>query len=146
MRVARKESIIDEEVFFDRELWITTLKVASTIVARTMAEDQVLGARWRANWIGLNKAQALDRTSQRHGAEQCSRYRVSTKLCKGDRAPGQDSHPLTLANAFVSVWQFPNDVFLGDLQPAQLGRGDRQLWIDKAGSPHFAFERRWAPF
>ena len=111
MRVARQESIVDEEVFFDRELWITTLEVASTIVAHTMAEDQVLGARWRANWIGLNKAQALDRARERHGAEQCSRYRVPTKLCEGDRAPGQDVHPLTRANPFVSAWQFPNDAF-----------------------------------
>ena len=111
MRVARQESIVDEEVFFDRELWITTLKVASTIVARTMAEDQVLGARWRANWIGLNKAQALDRTGERHGAEQCSRYRVPTKLCEGDWATGQDVHPLNRANPFVSAWQFPNDAF-----------------------------------
>ena len=63
MRVARQESIIDEEVFFDRELWITTLKVASAIVAHTVAQDQILGARRCAYWIGLDKAQALDRTS-----------------------------------------------------------------------------------
>ena len=137
MRVARQESIVDEEVFFDRELWITTLKVASTIVARTMAEDQVLGARWRANWIGLNKAQALDRTSQRHGAEQCPRYRVIAKLCKGDRMPGQDVYPLTRASPFVSAWQFPNDAFwrVSDsagrkherLNPAPLMRGRRHV-------------------
>ncbi len=56
MRVARQESIVDEEVFFDRELRITALKVASTIVAHAMAKDQILGARWCANWIGLDKA------------------------------------------------------------------------------------------
>lgn len=111
MRVARKESIIDEEVFFDRELWITTLKVASTIIAYAMAQDQILGARWCANWICLDKAQALDRTRQRHGAEQCPRYRVFAKLCKGDRMPGQDVYPLTRASPFVSAWQFPNDAF-----------------------------------
>ena len=62
VRVARQESIVDEEVFFDRELRITALKVASPIVAHAMAQDQILGARWCANWIGLDKAQALDRT------------------------------------------------------------------------------------
>jgi hypothetical protein len=77
MRVARQEPIVDEEVFFDCELWITTLKVARTIVAHAMAQGQILCACWRANWIGLDKAQALDRASQRHGGEQCSRDRVS---------------------------------------------------------------------
>ena len=111
MRVARQKSIVDEEVFFDRELWITTLKVASTIVAHAMAKDQILSARWCANWIGLDKAQALDRTRQRHGAEQCSRYRVFAKFCQGDRVSGQDIYPLTFANPFVCAWQFPNDAF-----------------------------------
>jgi hypothetical protein len=63
MRVAWQETIVDEEVFLDRELWITTLKVASTIVTYTVAQDQILGARRCANWIGLDKAQALDRAS-----------------------------------------------------------------------------------
>jgi hypothetical protein len=63
MRVARQESIVDKEVFFDRELWIMTFKVASTIVMHAMTQDQILGACWRANWIGLDKPQALDRAS-----------------------------------------------------------------------------------
>jgi hypothetical protein len=61
MRVARQESVIDEEVFFNRELWITTLKIAGAIVAHTMAQGKILGARWCANWIGLDKAQAVNR-------------------------------------------------------------------------------------
>ena len=105
MRVTRQESKVDEEVLFDRELWITTFKFASTIAAHATTKDQILRACWRATWIGLDKAQALDRTSQRHGAKKRPRYRVFAKLCKGDRTPGPDIQPLTRANPFVSPWQ-----------------------------------------
>ena len=45
--LTRQGSVVDEKVFFDGELRIKALKVAGAIVAHTMAQGEILGARGR---------------------------------------------------------------------------------------------------
>jgi hypothetical protein len=125
MRLARQESIIDEEVFLDLKFWITTLKVAGAVVAYAMAQNEILGARRGADRICLHKAQAINRARKCHGTEQGSSHRISAKVCKGERAHSQDANPIADDSRGVSsgCWRVAHS---GEFQTFCGGRPSRR--------------------
>ena len=57
----RQEAVVDEAVLLDREPGVAALEVAGAIAGDAMAQRQVLGARRRADRVGLDEAQLFDR-------------------------------------------------------------------------------------
>src|SRR5579864_1889220 len=66
------EAIDDEEVLLDAELRVETFEVTGTVILDSMAKDQVLSARRRADRIGLHKAQPVEGAFQRGGCEEAA--------------------------------------------------------------------------
>jgi hypothetical protein len=61
---ATDEPIVDEEVFFDWERRVAPFEIAGAIARHAMAQCEILRARRRANGIGLDKAEAIERCGQ----------------------------------------------------------------------------------
>ena len=60
---SRHIAVDDEEVLLNTELLVLSFQVAGAIVFDPMAQDEILSARWRADRIGLYKAQLMECTS-----------------------------------------------------------------------------------
>jgi len=56
----RQISIVDEEVFFQRQLRITALEVARAIARHTVAQSEVLSAAGARIGSGLHESQLVD--------------------------------------------------------------------------------------
>lgn len=52
-RLARQETVVEEEGLFDRQLRVMSLQVAGAIIFHAMSENQILRASGRAHWVGL---------------------------------------------------------------------------------------------
>ena len=61
---AADETVVDEEVLFDRQRRVEPFEIAGAIARDAMAQREVLRAGRRADRIGLDEAQALDRRGQ----------------------------------------------------------------------------------
>ena len=83
--VSRQESIVDEEILFDVERWIAALEVAHAIVLHSMAQDQILRARGRANRVCLDEADAADRSIERGGWEEAPGHGERPEVVKRER-------------------------------------------------------------
>ena len=59
--LARQEAVVDEAVLLDREPRVAALEVAGAVAGDAMAQGQVLGPRRRADRVGLDEAELLDR-------------------------------------------------------------------------------------
>src|SRR4051812_25745841 len=70
VNLARKEAVIDEEILLDAKARVFRFEVARVVVTHTVPQDEVLGARRRADRIGLHEAQARNGTSEGGGPEQ----------------------------------------------------------------------------
>src|SRR6185503_18736974 len=55
----RDISVVNEEVFFDIELRVTSFQITSTIVFNTMTQRQILCTRGSTNRISLHKPHPL---------------------------------------------------------------------------------------
>ena len=75
------EAVIDEDVLFDREGRIHTFEIASPVAANARPKNQILGARRRPDWIGLDESKRVD------GARESGRLtqRASRRHPAGDR-------------------------------------------------------------
>ena len=58
----RQEAVVDEAILLDREPRVAALEVAGAIAGDAVAQGQVLGARRRADRVGLDEAQLFDRS------------------------------------------------------------------------------------
>src|SRR5690242_4693618 len=81
---ARKESVVDEMVFFDGELGVSPLQIARAIIFDPLVKREVLRASGRANRIGLNEPEPVDRPRERRWCEEASRNRKSAEIGEGD--------------------------------------------------------------
>ncbi len=66
---AADETVVDEEVLFDRQRRVEPLEVAGAIALDAMAQREVLRACRRADRIGLHEPEALERRGQAGGSE-----------------------------------------------------------------------------
>jgi hypothetical protein len=57
-------TVVDEEVFFDVECFVTALKITGVIVFNSMPQDQILRARGCTNWVCLNETNSVKRAWQ----------------------------------------------------------------------------------
>src|SRR5262249_47273390 len=78
--LARQGAVGDEEVLFDRGRGITPPEVAGAVAFHAVRQDQVLGARGRADRIRLHEAEAADRVLERGRREQRTGGRVGAQL------------------------------------------------------------------
>src|SRR6185312_4664253 len=74
------ESIVDERVFGDIELFILLFEISRPIVLNPVTQDQILRTRGRADRVGLHKPHALESFRQRHRREETARDGVASKL------------------------------------------------------------------
>jgi len=54
---SRYEAVVDETVLVDRQARVAALEVAGAIAVDAVAQRQVLGARRRADRVGLDEAE-----------------------------------------------------------------------------------------
>src|SRR5713101_7850295 len=108
---ASHEAVVDEEIFLDAELRVAAFEIAGAIILDAMAQYQVLSAGWRANRIGLHKAEPVQRAFQRGGREEALRDGQTAQIVESDRHDrvNQEPNPLT---------PFP-----------QQGRGNREIYF-----------------
>ncbi len=66
----RHEAVADKEVLLDAELGVAPFEVAGAVLLDTMAQRQVLGARWGADRVGLHKTEPMEGAFQRGGREE----------------------------------------------------------------------------
>ena len=84
MQLARDEAVVDEEVLFDAQLRVGAFEIAGPVVDDAMAQRQVLRARRRADRIGLDETEAVQRPLERGGAEQAMRDGEAAKVLERD--------------------------------------------------------------
>ena len=58
---ARQEAVVDEEVLFQRQAWLSPFQITGAIAGDAMPQRKVLRARRRPDRVGLHEAQPLDR-------------------------------------------------------------------------------------
>ena len=80
------ESVIDEDVLFDRQRGILLLEIAGAITMDTKTERQILSARRRSDWIGLHEPENIDRTRQGRRPPQAADDGHSTEIVECRRA------------------------------------------------------------
>ena len=80
VELSRDEAVVDEEIFFDAERGVTPLEVACVVVPDAMPQRQVLCPRGRANRVGLDESQGLDRRLQRERREQAACDGVASQV------------------------------------------------------------------
>jgi hypothetical protein len=69
---ARHEAVVDEKILVNAQRREAAFEVAGAVILDAMAQRQVLGARRRADRVGLDEAERVDGALQRRGAEQAS--------------------------------------------------------------------------
>jgi hypothetical protein len=77
---SRQEAVVDEGVFLDLQLRVAALEVAGAVAGDAVAQDQVLRARRRADRVGLDEAELVDRATERRRLEQRSRDGVAAQV------------------------------------------------------------------
>ena len=85
LKGACHEAVVDEEVLFDAELREAPLQVTRLIVDDTVAQDEVLGARWRPDGVGLHETEFMQRALQGCRREQAAGDGEATKVVQGNR-------------------------------------------------------------
>ena len=75
----RQKAVRVKVILFDLQMWILALEIAGAVVGNALAENQILGASGRANRIGLNESQAIDRVLQRGRRKERPVDRVPAK-------------------------------------------------------------------
>ena len=89
--LARQETIVEEEGFFDRQARVAALELAGTVVFNALREDQILGASGRPHRVGLEKAQARNGPRQGGDLKKAARDRVAAKLPESGGFAGRQS-------------------------------------------------------
>jgi hypothetical protein len=80
-QLGRDEAVVDEEILLQRQRGIAPLQVAGAVIADALAQRQVLGARRRAQRVGLHEAtEPLHGVHQRGRGEQAARHGVAAQL------------------------------------------------------------------
>ena len=82
---ARDEAVVDENVFLHVQRAIEPLEIASGVPADAVAQDEVLRPRRRADRIGLDETEAIDRALQRRWREEAARDGVATKVIESQQ-------------------------------------------------------------
>jgi hypothetical protein len=80
----RHEPVVDESIFLDAERRVAAFQVARPVTADAMPQRQVLRARRRADRIGLNETEAVQRPLERGGAEQAMGDGEAAKILERD--------------------------------------------------------------
>src|SRR4029077_4847400 len=86
LKFPRDESIIDEKVFLDAELRVSTFQIACIVVLDAMTKDEVLGPGRRSNRVGLHKLHPMQ------GALQSGRWKQALRHQKPPQVVGRDRH------------------------------------------------------
>jgi hypothetical protein len=81
----RQITVIDEEVFLERQPRITALEVAGSIARHAMAQSQVLSAGGGADRIRLHEPELVDRALEGGRLEQGARDGVAAQMFQRDR-------------------------------------------------------------
>src|SRR5688500_15021007 len=79
MDARRHKPVVEEKVFFDTEGCVPALEVPRAVVRDTVTKREVLGTRRRADRIGLDEPEPLDRALQADGSEERPRNRKGAK-------------------------------------------------------------------
>src|SRR5580704_16119924 len=87
LQFARNEAVIDEEVFVDVELGVSSLQISCAIALNAMTQDQVLRTSRRANRIGLHESHVVKSAFKRGRRKQTTRDRKAPQVVEGDRHP-----------------------------------------------------------
>ena len=81
---SRYKAIDDEKVLLNAESRIKTFEVSRTVGLDTMAQHEVLSARWRPDRVGLDKAQPVKGTLQCSGRKQAAGDGKAPQVIEGD--------------------------------------------------------------
>src|ERR1700730_3189747 len=97
MNRARHEAVVDEEIFLDAEFGVAPLEIASAVIFDAMAQNQILSAGRRANRIGLDKSEFVERAFQRRRWEEALRDGEAAEVVERERhwRVNQEPNPLT---------------------------------------------------
>ena len=79
-----QKAVVDEEVLLDAERGVAPLEIAGAIVVDPVTQRQILGARRRADRIGLDEAKPLDRLLQRGRTEQAAAHGEAAQIVETD--------------------------------------------------------------
>ena len=80
----RKEAVVEEVVFLDGERGERPFQIAGTIVPHAMAQRQILRARGRANRVGLDEAEPVERALEGRGCEKAPRDGEAAQIVDRD--------------------------------------------------------------
>src|ERR1700675_715512 len=103
MQRARHKAVVDEEVLFQLELRVAALEVSRTIALHAMAQREVLCTGRRADRVGLNETQLLDRPSQSGRLEQRASNGVAAQGVERDRHAAMISKAARCKEARVTL-------------------------------------------
>src|SRR5205807_3245790 len=92
LKFPRDESVIDEKVFLDAELRVSTFQVACAVVLHAMTQDEILSPGGCANRVGLRKLHPMPRPLQGGGGKQALRNE------KPPQVVGRNGHQEILPN------------------------------------------------
>jgi hypothetical protein len=91
---ARQEAVVDEAVLLDGQARVATLEVAGTVAGDAVTQRQVLGPRRRADRVGLDEAELLDRPDEGGRLEQRPADGISAQVVEcGRRFPHPSMMP-----------------------------------------------------
>src|SRR5262245_28456195 len=65
-----EETVHNEEILFDPEIWVQAFKIAGMIIFNAMTQYQVLGTSGRTDRVSLNKAESVESAFQCRGLEK----------------------------------------------------------------------------
>ena len=80
MQVTPHKTVVDEKIFFNGQLGVASLQITHLVARNTVAQGQILCARWRTQRVSLHKAQTLQGFGQARGREQAARYGITAQL------------------------------------------------------------------
>ena len=80
---ARDEAVVHEDILVDAQRREAAFEVAGAVVLDAMAQREVLGARGRADRVGLDEAERVDGALQRGGTEQAAADGESAQIVEG---------------------------------------------------------------
>jgi len=93
------QTVVDEEVFLDRQLRIEAFEITGTVAGDAVAQRQVLRPCRRTDRVGLHEAEALDGLGQRRRREQAARDGMTSQVGEVWCRHGRPSCPRTLRSA-----------------------------------------------
>jgi hypothetical protein len=92
----RHEAVVDEMILLDAERRVPAFQVAGPVVFDAMPQRQILGARGRADRIGLQETEPFQRAFERGRTEQTAGDGKMPEIVEGDGLFYARSSPRTI--------------------------------------------------